>query len=61
MQAEGERMELERLHNDRLSKLRQREEETMDKLRRQQVSGGSSGCWWFKWLECQVKGCDLVF
>jgi hypothetical protein len=30
-------MELERLHNDRLSKLRQREEETMDKLRRQQV------------------------
>ena len=31
-QAEAERMELERLHNERLSKLRQREEETLDLL-----------------------------
>ncbi|GAX79257.1 hypothetical protein CEUSTIGMA_g6697.t1 [Chlamydomonas eustigma] len=35
-QMEGERLELDRMHHDRLSKLRQREEEMMDKLRRQQ-------------------------
>ena len=34
---EAERLELDRLHGERLAKLRQREEEMMDKLRRQQV------------------------
>ncbi|PNW70050.1 hypothetical protein CHLRE_17g703600v5 [Chlamydomonas reinhardtii] len=33
---EAERLELDRLHGERLAKLRQREEEMMDKLRRQQ-------------------------
>ncbi|KAG2450805.1 hypothetical protein HYH02_004642 [Chlamydomonas schloesseri] len=33
---EAERLELDRLHSERLTKLRQREEEMMDKLRRQQ-------------------------
>ncbi|KXZ50853.1 hypothetical protein GPECTOR_14g105 [Gonium pectorale] len=33
---EAERLELDRMHSERLAKLRQREEETMDKLRRQQ-------------------------
>ncbi|GFR48611.1 hypothetical protein Agub_g10522 [Astrephomene gubernaculifera] len=33
---EAERLELERLHGERLGKLRQREEEMLDKLRRQQ-------------------------
>lgn len=36
---EGERLELDRMHHERLSKLRQREEEMTDKLRRQQVGG----------------------
>lgn len=31
------------MHHDRLSKLRQREEEMMDKLRRQQVRGLKGG------------------
>lgn len=38
----GERQELERLHSERLSKLRTREEEMGDKLKRQQV--GVSAC-----------------
>ncbi|KAG2494257.1 hypothetical protein HYH03_007612 [Edaphochlamys debaryana] len=33
---EAERLELDRMHSERLGKLRQREEEMMDKLRRQQ-------------------------
>lgn len=36
-QMESERLELDRMHHERLAKLRQREEEMMDKLRRQQV------------------------
>jgi hypothetical protein len=43
---EAERLELDRLHSERLAKLRQREEEMTDKLRRQQVrapGGGSAG------------------
>ena len=31
------------MHHERLSKLRQREEELTDKLRRQQVRGGEGG------------------
>ncbi|PNH04643.1 Oral-facial-digital syndrome 1 [Tetrabaena socialis] len=34
---EAERLELDHLHSERLTKLRQREEEMMDKLRRQQM------------------------
>lgn len=34
--SESERLELDRMHQDRLSKLRQREEDLMDKLRQQQ-------------------------
>eukprot|EP00955_Chlamydomonas_euryale_P090886 364580-Chlamydomonas_euryale.AAC.5 len=37
-QMAAERQELDRMHADRLSKLRSREEEMVDKLRRQQVS-----------------------